>query len=141
METYKSMAKISLATEFFGTLREVERTVNGRIDKMRKNDMGGMFLSAVNIQALHLVLEFSHLSSPLKIAEEGQMVKGAFVRALKSLSENGLVTLTDNKVSLTTDGKKAAKICSEALESAAQELIQTDAAKMFAKMVTKRGNV
>lgn len=134
--------KISLATEFFGTLREVERAVNGRIDKMRKEDMDGIFLSATNIQVLDLILEFSYLSSPLEIAKEGQMVAGAFIRAIKSLEDNELVTLTEEDkkitaVSLTKYGREIAKICSKSLNSVAQELVQSDEAKAFARTVTK----
>ncbi|MAZ76049.1 MAG: hypothetical protein CMH31_01965 [Micavibrio sp.] len=135
----------SLLTPFVGAARDLQREINGAYTRTKTalNKEGIFGLSESSLEVLRLILEFSdQCSSPLEIAEQGIMDKGAFNRCLTSLEENEHVTLEqkDNKitsVALTDEGRSIAALFQEKLEQELEKLLESKGLERLAGLHTQ----
>lgn len=139
-----SNPEVSIGIAFFGAVRDLNRRVNSALTSIKSSlvEQGIFGVSEADLTVLHLILEFEGTTStPIKIAEQGMMDKGAFTRLLPALERSELVVLerdgkTITNVTLTDKARTIAQRVQQEMNRLAQDLIKSQELKRLASQFT-----
>ncbi|MEM6780650.1 MAG: hypothetical protein AAF569_02180 [Pseudomonadota bacterium] len=121
---------LSLATDFFGAARELQRRINHALSQIRGNlyEKHKIFLKEAEISVLQLVYDLRDTShNPSEIAELGNYAGSAIPRVLSTLEGAELIKLEKEgkkltKVTLTPKGLEIGEFVQGEMNRAAKEI-------------------